>query len=411
MEDLTLAADDGGEIGACENACAEHARCPTTMPEISDPRTFPDSRAAQGEPARLHGLAAHSQIAETGQQAAAFDTEIRGALSSLLAPARGKRLEAVFATAPTPAIYRHLWRLLAQCAPEPAAVGHLKVTVFALPVVIVAGLDAGPDASATLPCVLGDTAALAEILRGHGALAGNQSFALANALVATGAIDLAQLPDLLSWSAFPESAPIARALEPAPILLAGGPETVHLRYLVGSALAAPGADLLGRTDVGKWGMPFEQALGRQLGAPGITLLALPRAPQSLLQAVRQGRAAQREVGAQIFATNAIRRLRAAVGEPTAVISAHHCPGAINGGEVRLSLSSPFDPREAEGFRCPLYPAETVDEVVAMLIDFLNECRVADVRVVPGVHGDRDPATGLPLLFKGDDARAAVMALH
>jgi hypothetical protein len=158
-------------------------------------------------------------------------------------------------------------------------------------------------------------------------------------------------------------------------------------------------------------MPFAQALGRQLGAPGITLLALPRAPQSLLQAVRQGRAAQREVGAQIFATNAIRRLRAAVGEPTAVISAHHCPGAINGGEVRLSLSSPFDPREAEGFRCPLYPAETVDEVVAMLIDFLNECRVADLRVVPGVHGDRDPATGLPLLFKGDDARAAVMALH
>ncbi len=46
---------------------------------------------------------------------------------------------------------------------------------------------------ATLPCVLDDTAALAEILREHGALAGNQSFALANALVATGAIDLAAI--------------------------------------------------------------------------------------------------------------------------------------------------------------------------------------------------------------------------
>lgn len=381
------------------------------MPEIGDPRTFPDSRAAPAEPARLHGLAVRSQAAETGQRAAALDTEIRDALSALLAPTHGERLAAVFATAPTAAIYRHLWRLLTQCAPEPAAASHLKVTVFALPVVLVAGLDAGPDARASLPCVLDDTAALAEILREHGALAGNQTFALANALVATGAIDLAQLPDLLAWSASPESALISRALEPAPIVLAAGPETVHLRFLVGSALGAPDADLLRRTDVGKWGMPLAQALGRQLGAKGITVLALPRAPQSLLQAVRQGRAAQREVGAQIFAANAIRRLRAAVGEPTAVISAHRCPGAVNGGEVRLSLSSPFDPREAEGFRCPLYPTETIDEVVAMLTDFLGECRVADVRVVPGVHGDRDPATGLTLLFKGDDARAAVVALH
>jgi hypothetical protein len=204
---------------------------------------------------------------------------------------------------------------------------------------------------------------------------------------------------------------VARALEPAPIVLVGGPESVHLRFLVGSALAAPAADLLRYTGVGKWGMPLAQALGRQLGATGISLLALPRAPQPLLQAVRLGRSAQREVGAQIFAANAIRRLRAAVGEPTAVISAHRCPGAVNGGEVRLSLSSPFDPREAEGFRCPLYPTETVDEVVAMLTDFLGECRVTDVRVVPGVHGDHDPTTGLPLLFKGDDAPVLPVAMH
>jgi hypothetical protein len=125
----------------------------------------------------------------------------------------------------------------------------------------------------------------------------------------------------------------------------------------------------------------------------------------LLGALRQGRAAQREVGMQLFAANAIRRLRAAVGEPTAVISAHRAHEAVNGGEVRLSLSSPFDPREAEGFRCPLYPQESIGDVVAMLTGFLAECRVADVRVVPGVHADRDADTGLPLLFKGDDLPA------
>jgi hypothetical protein len=176
-------------------------------------------------------------------------------------------------------------------------------------------------------------------------------------------------------------------------------------------LASRGADLLRNADVGKWGIPFTQELGRQLGAPGISVLALPRAPQTLLHAVQQGRAAQREVGAHIFAGNAIRKLRASVGEPTAVISAHRAPDAVNGGEVRLSLSSPFDPREAEGFRCPLYPLDRVADVVAMLTELLGECRVSDVRVLPGVHDDSDPVTGLPLLFKGDSLPASLHALH
>jgi hypothetical protein len=238
-------------------------------------------------------------------------------------------------------------------------------------------------------------------------LSGNRSFALARALVAVHAIDLARLPDLIAWQALPDVPTFARIVEPAPIELVTGPETVHLRFLLGGALAAPGAELLRDTQVGKWGIPFTQVLGRVLAVPGVSVLALPRAPQSLLQAAQSGRAAQREVGAHIFASNAIRKLRASVGEPTAVISAHRVDGALGGGELRLSLSSPFGPRDAEGFRCPLFPLDRVGDVVAMLVDLMGECRVADVRIVPGVHGDRHPATGLPLLFKGDDVPSAV----
>ena len=92
-----------------------------------------------------------------------------------------------------------------------------------------------------------------------------------------------------------------------------------------------------------------------------------------------------------------------------MISAHRAAAAPGGGELRLSLSSPFDPRPAEGFRCPLFPTDRVDDVAAMLRDLLRDCRVADVRIVPGVHADRDPQTGLPLLFKADAAPAAVQA--
>jgi hypothetical protein len=188
----------------------------------------------------------------------------------------------------------------------------------------------------------------------------------------------------------------------------GGTEGVFLRFLVGTVLAAPGADPLRDSAVGGWGIPLARALGQALAVPGISLLALPRAPQPLTTALWQGRLAQREVGAQLFASNAIRKLRAATGEPSAVISVHRVDAPAGGGEVRLSLSSPFDPREAEGFRYPLLPLDRVEDVVQMLATLLADCRIADVRVLSGVHADRDRATGLTLLFKAADLPPAAV---
>jgi hypothetical protein len=42
----------------------------------------------------------------------------------------------------------------------------------------------------------------------------------------------------------------------------------------------------------------------------------------------------------------------------------------------------------------------------MLVDLLRDCRVADVRMLPGVHPDRDPQTGMTLLFKPEAVAAA-----
>jgi hypothetical protein len=100
----------------------------------------------------------------------------------------------------------------------------------------------------------------------------------------------------------------------------------------------------------------------------------------------------------LFASTAIRQLRADFGEPTAVISGHRIDG---GGELRLSLSSPFAVRDAEGFRCPLYPVDRVEDVLSMIVDLLHVCRVLEIRVLTEVHLDRDPRTGMTLLFRAD----------
>lgn len=376
---------------------------------MDDPRTFPDADAAPPEFAHLHRLAATSLAASTGQESTAVDVRLTAALDALATAPAGAPLAQLFATAPSGAIYRHLWRLLAQR--EAAAPTTLRPHVFAIPVVIVAGLEApGTAASATLPAILDDVAAIAALLREHGALAGHQAIALGNALVGAEALDFAQLPQLYAWEALGDTADAPRELPAAPLTIAAGPEGVHLRFIIGSVLAAPGAAPLRDTGVGRWGIPVARALATQLGAPGISLLALPRAPQPPVAALAQGRVAQREAAAQLFASNAIRQLRATVGEPTAVLSVHRLDGPEGAGEVRLSLSSPFEPRDAQGFRCPLLPLDRVDDVVKMLADLMRDCRVLDVRVKPGVHGDRDPATGLPLLFK-EEGPPAPMAMH
>ena len=377
---------------------------------MDDPPRFPAAASAPVAMARLHGLAQASLAAATGQAADALDAELAGAFADLLRPDQGAALAALFASAPSAAIHRHLWRVLAQReragAPDPA----LLVRLFAIPVVVVAGLPDPASPPTTLPGVIGDAPALAAILREHRALAGNETLALGNALIGADALELARLPGLLAWRVLPDGPSPERALPPAPIVVGPGTEGVHLRFLVGTALAAPGADPLRDAAVGKWGIPFAQALGRSLAAPGVSVLALPRAPQPLVTALWQGRVAQREVGAQVFASNAIRKLRAATGEPTAVISVHRVDVPEAGGEVRLSLSSPYDPRQAEGFQCPLLPLDRVEDVVQMLSTLLADCRVADVRLQPGIHPDRDPATGMTLLFKGEGQPPAA-ALH
>jgi hypothetical protein len=191
-------------------------------------------------------------------------------------------------------------------------------------------------------------------------------------------------------------------------LHAGG-ERVFLRFVVGVAMTAARFDALRPSDPAVWGMPVARALRAGIVTPGVSLIVLPRGVQRLAAALRIGRAAQREVAAQVFASNAVRKLRAGTGEPTAIISAHRANETPARGELRLSLSSPFEPRDAEGFRCPLYPYEPVRDVAAMLVALLADCRVTDIRCQPGVHPDIDPATGLRLLFK--EAALAPSALH
>ncbi len=380
---------------------------------LPDPRVFPAAANASPALARCYALAVASLGAATGTDADRHDAVIATTFAEWLRAGDGDALAALFAQSPSIDVRRHLGRVLARLAVAQTDAGSaLAVTLFAIPVVIVAATQGGPDARALLSGVMPDARVLDAILREHGALGGNRSVALANVLVGANALDVGRLPALLAAARLPPSEASAKplTLAPAPLDIAGSGERAHLRFLVGTAIAAPGVDLLRDAAVGRWGQPLSQALSAQLAAAGVTLVALPRTAQTVVTAVQVGRAAQREISAQLFASNAIRRLRAGFGEPTAVISAHRV--GPTGGEVRLSLSTAFDAKEAEGFRCPLYPADRVGDVATLLIDLLHDCRVTDIRVVEGIHPDSDPTTGITLLFKPETIPATTpVTLH
>jgi len=234
------------------------------------------------------------------------------------------------------------------------------------------------------------------LMKGASALRGNQSFGLSNALASAGAFALEKLPASLAWWNLTPGAPVA--IDKASLSVPANQESVFLRFLVGTAVAGPSVDLLTDNDTGKWGMPFTQAVAKQLGGGNLSLLAMPRPPRSPLAALFQGRAAQREVSLQLFATNAIRKFRSGVGEPEAVISAHRTDA---GGEVRLSLSNVFDEKGAEGFRAELFATDRAQDVAVMMRDLLAECGVTSVTILADVFPDIDAETKLPMLFRAD----------
>ncbi len=391
------------------------------MPETTnlapDPRVFPDPATAV-EPARtLYTLAEGALRGDNARAAEAFGRELNAALLVQLG-GDGAALARILDSAPSTDVARLLFRALdaAWRAATHVDGSALEVTMFALPLVIVAGREGTGDGG-VLPGVAADPARLAAVLRDHGALAGNRTFALSSALVAAEAIDVARLPEILAWCRLPDTLAAGvlsppHALPRAPVEFLSGRESVHLRFIAGVAIAKPGADLTADTGMGKWGIPFARELAAQMSVGQASVLPLPRAARRPLPAVAEGRVAQREVAAQIFASNAIRKFRGTVGEPAAVISAHRAPDAPGGGELRLSLSSPFEPRDAEGFRCPLYPLDRAGDVLAMLVRLLQDCRVSDIRVLSGVHADRAEGTGARLLFKPESMPdAATFRVH
>lgn len=305
--------------------------------------------------------------------ASGADAEIRGALGAAVSQPQ----------------YARLWRALCAALENPPADETVAPRVFAIPWVIVSG----GSAPATIACVLPDVAGLARVLEEHGVFGGSRNLGLSNALCAIEALEsLAPSEVLLGWG----DARV-RGMSPAPITVLRGVEEVHVRLLLGAAIAradAPGIVETG-SNVGAWGTPALKAMAAQLATPNVQILPMPRPPAGLYSAAYAGRRAGLEAAFNLFMSNSIRRFRMATGDPSVTLSSHE------NGEVRVVLWTPFDDAMVEGFSWPLHPADDLDDIERTITSMIAECRLPEPTIHPGVLPDRT-STGA-ILFRTSPA--------
>ena len=302
--------------------------------------------------------------------------------------------------APSHAVYRHLWEFVCAAADHPRTDGEpILALLFAVPLVLVAGAKARVEFSGVVP----DIGEVTALLHKHGAVGATRNFGLCNALCPPEALERLKPAEVYRWSADWALGGAPREFQPKAITVEAGREQAHLRFLAGAGITRGDAPSFLETaaNIGAWGLPLTRALVRQLARPGLDLLPVARPPVSLLKAADAGRCAQLEVAFNLFASNALRSFRATVGEPTVVISAHRLQ--VKGAEIRISMSSALHSTLIEGFRWPLHPLDDLEQILAVVSEFMRDCRVTDVRFVEAVLPER-LASGT-LFLRADEAEA------
>ena len=338
------------------------------MPRLPDPRTPPSPSTDHPWQARIDGLADSIRDGDPSRAVTALSRLMRRAF----ADGEGHLVAGALArlSAPTAS---HVLRAadLAIVGGEGGEDDALLARVFLMPVLIVtAGLT-----PATVAGVVPDVGEIRDLMHKAGALGAVEQVGLGNALGSP----------VEAWAVPPDrlyrvvhdlgSAERDDLLPPADLAVDSADERVHMRLLAGVSLTPAHAPTIFETagPVGRWGMAVSQALARQLGVEGLSLLPLPRAPMPWYAALVEAAFAREEIAFNLFVTGTLRRIRAEVGEPTVIAAAHA------DGTIRVTMSSPFDARLTFTHAWPLSPVDSLARVETTIADLLSECRVADVR--------------------------------
>jgi hypothetical protein len=341
------------------------------MTPFPDPRRYPLRDNPAGEDAESARSDLRASQHDTFADRVAF-------AARLLELDREVELRRIIDQAASPAESRAWHDAVDTAITSAASAGTAQVRLFAIPVLIVSAGTAGQR----VPAALSDASALQTLLHSAGALGPTRNFGLSDALTGDAALETVpwtKLYRLATGDRPMESGDLA--LPPEPVVLRGSREQIDLRFLPAAVLLAAGAPAFPETAgaIGRWGMAFTRTLAQQLAIPGVTILPIPRSPMSFPRALRAGRFALRELGFQLFLSDALRRVRTRFGEPDVTVASYE------DGSVRVRLSSTLEPSFLEEDRWALDPADDLEAVSASIFELLAEVRLPGLTVLHTVQ--------------------------
>lgn len=334
---------------------------------ISDPRRFDD--------------ASQSPLSKTANEVAAASAEdqtrllsrLSRRLSTMLEQGDENAIREALRNPPSSSACRALLQALELALSPNVRGGGVSVRVFAIPVLFVVGGAPAARVNGVVP----DAGEIRSLFETAGTLGHCRNFGLSNALTDLGSVETIPLSVLYAITRGEQWGGLGGLdLPPADIAVTANQETVHLRFLVGAALTpgdAPGF-VESAGDIGLWGMSLTQLLGRQLSSQGVSLLAIPRPPRAIVSAAQEGWYAARELGFQLFLSNALRQARLRVGDPDVMIT------TSSDCAIRIRLTSPFDDLFDQTYVWPLAPADCFDAIVNSIFALLNDAKVERIEV-------------------------------
>ena len=277
---------------------------------------------------------------------------------------------------------RALYQALDSALAPATGNGAVNLHLFAMPVLVVVGAKSTRRVSGVLP----EPDSIRALFEQSGALGHCRNFGISNALTTIERLEaipwstLHTLGRAQSWDA-------SKAIEltPADIEVSAERESAHLRFISGAALipADAPAFVAAAGNIGRWGMQLTKELGKQLAVADVSLLAIPRPPRSIVRAAAEGWYAARELGFQLFLSNALRAARLRIGEPDVTISSG------SDQTIRIRLTSPFDDLLDQTYGWPLTKADDLKEIAASILSLLEEARVERIQVLPAVESVPD----------------------
>lgn len=296
-------------------------------------------------------------------------------------------LNGALTQAPSQDAWLTMWHALRVEVESPSAHDQQSATVFAIPLVLVAGCKGETTLSSEI-----DGAAALAILREHGVIAADADAWLSGALLAPDLLAAISPAQLAEWRATITEA------EKFPIDSAGSAikvkdEAVVLRYLIGVAIQEKGAEpaiQLGG-QVTSWGMPLANLISEALKTDGVTLFPIPRTPLPWLAAQDVGRVTQLETRLQVMTSNALRSIRTKGRTPVVTVAAHE------NNEIRITFSSKEDPERWEGYVWTLLPSDHVELIAQYVRELMLECRLEDLVFIENVQPTLD-TDGLPFFI-------------